>query len=98
MNARIKQYILIAVAAVALYFVMNNHFIFYGRQVHLLKKSSLHLHYTFFSIKEKKPEKIMEIDQLREAGVGDLLVELGIINEEQKNQLENQYSYSSQRP
>ena len=93
MNARIKQYILIVVAAFALYFIMNNHFIFYGTQVHLLKKSSLHLHYTFFSIKAKNPDNIMKIDYLREAGVGDLLVELGIINEEQKNQLESRYSY-----
>ena len=93
MNARIKQYLLIAVAAVALYFVMNNHFIFYGTQVHLLKKSSMHLHYTFFSIKEKKPDNIMKIDYLREAGIGDLLVELDIINEEQRSQLENKYSY-----
>ncbi len=35
----------------------------------------------------------MKIDYLREAGIGDLLVELDIINEEQKNQLENKYSY-----
>jgi hypothetical protein len=92
MNARIKQYILIAVAAVALYFIMDNHFIFDGPQVHLLKKSSLHLHYTFFSVRAKNPENIMKIDYLREAGIGDLLVELDIINEEQKNQLENRYS------
>jgi len=93
MNSRIKQYLLIAVAAVALYFVMNNHFIFYGTQVHLLKKSSMHLHYTFFSLKEKKPDNIMKIDHLREAGIGDLLVELDIINEEQRSQLESRYSY-----
>jgi hypothetical protein len=93
MNARIKQYILIAVAAAALYYVMDNHFIFNGTEVHLLKKTSLHLHYTFFSVKDKKPENIMQIDYLREAGIGDLLVELGIINEEQEGQLENQYSY-----
>ena len=48
MNARIKQYLLIAVAAVALYFVLTNHFIFYGTAVHLLKKSSPNLHYTFY--------------------------------------------------
>ena len=93
MNSRIKQYILIAVAAVALYYVMDNHFIFNGTEVHLLKKTSLHLHYTFFSVKDKKPENIMQIDYLREAGIGDLLVELGIINEEQESQLEDQYSY-----
>ena len=93
MNARIKQYILIAIAAGALYFLANNHFIFYGSHVYLLKKTSLHLNYTFYSLKEKKPANIMEIDTLREAGIGDLLVKLGIINEEQKSQLEDQYSY-----
>ena len=93
MNSRIKQYILIAVLAAAGYFLVNNHFIFHGRQVHLLKKTSYHLHYTFYSIKEKKPSTIMKISYLREAGIGDLLVELGIIDEEQKTQLESEYSY-----
>jgi hypothetical protein len=93
MSARIKQYILIAAAAVAAYYIMDNHFIFYGREVHLLKKTSLHLHYTFFSLKGKNPANIMKIDYLREAGIGDLLVELGLITEEQKTQLEDQYAY-----
>ena len=93
MNVRIKQYILIAILAAAGYFIMSNHIIFYGADVHLLKKSSLHLHYTFYSIKQKKPAVIMEIDYLREAGIGDLLVDLGIINAEKKNRLETLDSY-----
>ena len=93
MNARFKQYILIAILAAVGYFIMNNHIIFNGKDVHLLTKSSLHLHYTFYSIKQKKPEVIMDIDYLREAGIGDLLVELGIINEETKTRLESQYYY-----
>ena len=91
MNSRIKQYVLIAIAAAAGYFIMSNHIIFNGRDVHLLEKSSLHLHYTFYSIKQKKPSVIMEIDYLREAGIGDLLVELGIIDEEEQSRLESQY-------
>jgi hypothetical protein len=93
MNVRIKQYVLLAILAAVGYFIMSNHIIFYGTNVHLLKKSSLHLHYTFYSIKHKKPEVIMEIDYLREAGIGDLLVDLRIINEEQKSRLETQYYY-----
>lgn len=93
MNKRIKQYLLIAVIGVAGYFLVNNHFIFYGHDVHLLKKTSFHLNYTFYSIKEKRPSNIMKIDYLREAGIGDLLVELGIIDEEQRRQLESEYSY-----
>jgi len=93
MNSRIKQYILIAVIAVAGYFLVNNHFIFNGRHVYLLKKTTPHLHFTFFSINGKKPRVIMKNSFLREAGIGDLLVELGIIDEEQKTQLESEYSY-----
>ena len=92
MNKRIKQYILIVVLAGAAYFMMSNHFIFYGTNIHLLKKPELHLHYTFFSIKEKRPSSIMKIDYLREAGIGDLLVELGMIDEEKRAMLENEYS------
>lgn len=93
MNSRIKQYILIAIIAAAGYFIMSNHFIFYGTKIHLLKKPTLHLHYTFFSVKEKRPSSVMKIDYLREAGIGDLLVELGMIDEEQKTKLESEYSY-----
>ena len=91
MNARIKHYIFIAILAAAGYFIMDNHFIIHGKDVHLLKKTSLHLHYTFFSLKEKKPANIIKIDYLRDAGIGDLLVEVGIINEEQRFKLESEY-------
>jgi hypothetical protein len=33
----------------------------------------------------------MKIDYLREAGIGDLLVDLGIIDNEEKSRLESQY-------
>ena len=91
MNVRIKQYILIGILAAAAYFIMDNHFIIDGNEVHRLKKTSLHLHYTFFSLKEKKPEKIMQIDYLREAGIGELLVELGLMSEDQRFKLESEY-------
>jgi hypothetical protein len=93
MNIRIKQYLLIAILAAAGYFIMSHHIIINGMNVYLLKKSSLHLHYTFYSIKHKKPAVIMEIDYLREAGIGDLLVDLGIINQEKKSRLETQDYY-----
>jgi hypothetical protein len=41
-------------------------------------------HYTFFSLHQKKPEAVMKIKQLREDGIGDLLVELGLLTEQQK--------------
>lgn len=75
------------------YFLLSNHFIFEGMQVYLLKKNGLNLHYTFYSITQKNPETIIMVDKLREAGIGDLLVELGKITEEERFQLESQFGY-----
>jgi hypothetical protein len=94
---RIKGYLLIAAAGAAVYFLLSNHIIFYGREasvvqnIYLLDKTKLNLHHTFFSLHQKKPEAIMKIKQLREAGIGDLLVEIGLLTEQEKNRLENLY-------
>jgi hypothetical protein len=91
MKSRIKQYLLIALVVAAGYFIMNNHLIFDGKKVYLLEKTSLHLHYTFFSINQKKPDTIMKVDELRDAGIGELLVELGKMSSEDKYRLESKY-------
>jgi hypothetical protein len=93
MKQRIKQYIFIALAAAALYFVLDNHFVFYGRDVHLLKKTSLNLHNTFVSLDNKRPESVLKIDRLRDAGIGDLLVDLNLLTEDKKNRLEAKFDY-----
>ncbi len=93
MKTRIRNYLLIALAVAAGYFFMDNHIIFDGKEVHLLQKTSLHLHYTFYSISSKKPDTIMKVDELRNAGIGDLLVDLGKITSEQRYKLESKYGY-----
>ncbi|MBT8371869.1 MAG: hypothetical protein KJO34_12965 [Deltaproteobacteria bacterium] len=93
MKDRLKQYILIAVAAAALYFVLDNHFIISGYQVRTLKKAEMNLHDTFVSLDNKRPESVLKNDRLREAGIGDLLVEFGMISEEKKTRLENKFDY-----
>ena len=99
---RIKQYLLIAAGIGVLYFFMSNHIIFdpnaddwLDLDVYLLKKDSLHLHYTFYSLSNKKPETIMAIDYLRNAKepIGELLVELGIISVDERSRLEAKYEY-----
>ncbi len=89
----IRNYILIALAAYGLYFIVDHHFIIDvdGKDVYLLKKSELTLSYTFFNIKDRKIESIMKIDDLRRDGIGDLLVELELITEEKKNKLEAKF-------
>ena len=91
MKQKIKKYLLIGLAATVFYFILSNHYIVDGRDVHLLKKTSLHLHETFVSIINERPETILRNDVLRDAGIGDLFVELEIMTEEEKNLLESKY-------
>ena len=91
MKQKLKKYLLIGLAATVFYFILSNHYIVDGRDVYLLKKTSLHLHETFVSISNERPETILRNDVLRDAGIGDLFVELEIMTEEEKDLLESKY-------
>ncbi len=97
MWSRIKTYLFLAVVGGAVYFLLSHHVIFYGEEanviqnIYLLKKSKLNLHHTFYSLHQKKPDAVMKIAQLRENGIGDLLVQLGLLSESEKTRLENLY-------
>jgi hypothetical protein len=93
MKQRLKQYFLIALAAAAIYFALDNHFIFSENRFHLLQKTTLNLHDTFVSLDHKRPETIMENEDLRDAGIGDLMVELGMLGDEEKQRLESKFAY-----
>ena len=62
MKEKIKHYLLIALAVVTTYFILDNHFIIHGRNVRLLKKTSLNLHHTFVSLDNKTPAAGYRID------------------------------------
>ncbi|MBW2093614.1 MAG: hypothetical protein JRI80_01880 [Deltaproteobacteria bacterium] len=87
-----KKKILFWVLALgASYFLLSYHIIFFGKQPRLLKKSHLTLNYTFFSVQSKPNQKIMAIDDLREDGIADLLVEEGKMKEEERDLYLEQY-------
>lgn len=52
----------------------------------MLKKSELTLEYTFVNTKGRSNKALMKIDQLREDGIGDLLVDMGHMSEEEKEE------------
>lgn len=97
MGSRLKQYLLIAAAGAALYFLLSNHIIFHGQEanfvknIYLLKKTKPHLHETFVSLNQKSPEAIMKVRVLREAGIGELLVEIGMIDDAGRRRLESKF-------
>jgi len=91
MKQRIKQYLLIGLAATVFYFILDNHYIVDGPDIYLLKKTSLHLHETFVSISNERPQTVLKNEILREAGIGELFVELEMITEDEMNRLVSKY-------
>jgi len=93
MLQRLKHYALIAVAGFLLWGIMANHFILEGRHIHLLRKTELNLHDTFISLHNKKPAVLLKNERLREAGIGELLVDLGLLTEDERYSLESKFRY-----
>jgi hypothetical protein len=87
----LKKLIFWAVILTCGYFVLSNHFIFIGSSPHILKKSRLTLEYTIFSTQGKSIESIMNVDDLRNDGIGELLVKKGRITEDQLQAILEKY-------
>ena len=82
-----KKLIVWACVAGAAYFILSNHFIFVGGTPKILKKSNITLENTFFSTQSKTNESILKVDELRKAGIGPLLVQMGRITEDELERL-----------
>jgi len=91
MLQKIKHYILIGILLAIGYLLASQHIIIVDKNFKLLKKSYLSFEYTFYIITDKDPEDIMRIDLLRDAGIGDLMVELDMLTEVEKDALEKEY-------
>lgn len=83
MMRQLKKYLIWALAAGAFYFILSHHFIIVGRSVKLLKKAKLSLNYTIFSTKGMSNKAILSIPELREVGIGQLLLKSGKISEDE---------------
>lgn len=91
MSKRIKKTILWGAVVALFYFLLSHHIVFVGSNIRLLRKSHLTLEYTIFSTQGKTNESIMDVDQMRRDGIGDLLVSMGRMSQEQLNRLLAKY-------
>jgi hypothetical protein len=91
MQRGLKKLVIWVVIISCGYFVLSTHFIFIGTDLRLLKKSHLTLEYTIFSTQGKSIESIMNVDALRNDGIGRLLVEKGKITDDQLDAILEKY-------
>lgn len=91
MQKGLKKLVIWVVILACGYFILSYHFIFIGSDLRLLKKSKLTLEYTVFSTQGKSIESIMNVDDLRKDGIGDLLVEAGKITQDQLDAILEMY-------
>ena len=90
----IKKYLLYAALIGLVYMLLANHYIYIGgKDFRILKKESLNLKYTFYSVQNKSPASIIKIDDLRWAGIGDILYEEGLVSKDQQVTLEQKFEY-----
>ena len=68
-----------------MYILLNYHFIFSGSSVKFLRKATPTLECTFYSIDNKTNKLILSREDLVDAGIADLLVEVGRMSEEHRD-------------
>jgi hypothetical protein len=87
----LKKYLIWGALAAILYGLLSYHIIIIGKSVRLLEKSELTLNYTFYSVMSKEISTIMAIDDLRNNGIGKILLEEGLMTREEYNKYMDKY-------
>jgi hypothetical protein len=72
----------------AFYYLLSHHIIFTDfKDFDVLKKEELTFKYTFFSLKQGVPEQILKISELKNAGIGEVLVSREMVSQKELEQL-----------
>jgi hypothetical protein len=88
----IKRVLFWGCVVAVFYLFLGFHFIYIGgKDFRMLKKERFTLNYTFFSIALRTKEGILAIDELRRAGIADILVDIGFMSEADKERILEKY-------
>ena len=91
MKSKLKKGLVWGIVGAVFYFLLSYHIVFIGSSIRLLKKSHLTLEYTIFSTQGKTNESILGVEEMREDGIGELLVDMGKLSEDELNRLLQKY-------
>jgi len=92
----LKKWLIWAALGALLYGALSVHIVIIGKKPHFLRKEKLTLEYTFYSIHGKRLQTIMQVDALRRAGIGELLVEEGKMSEKDYERYLQEYGYEDE--
>ncbi|GBC63389.1 hypothetical protein DENIS_4383 [Desulfonema ishimotonii] len=101
MASKIKKIIFLAILGYIIYFLLGHHLIFFGRNVEILQKQTLNLKNTFYSVGDRKEieykglENMLANEDLREAGLGELLIEKDLISQKELEDAESKIDYGN---
>ena len=90
----VKKIVLWGSLAAAFYMLLAFHYIYFGGlKIKMLKKTNFTLMETFNDLSSEAitNKKILQNDALRDAGLADLLVEMGRMSEKERNKIMAQY-------
>jgi len=93
MRKKIMQVVILAAVGVLVYFFLSNHFFIYGSNFTYYEKSSLTLTNTFINVEPtefRTVRKMLQDEELQEAGVAEALVELEVLPQEEVDRLEKE--------
>ena len=96
MGSVLKKWLIWAALGALLYGMLSYHIIIIGKSPHVLKKEERTLEYTFYSTHSKRQETMMQIDALRRAGIGELLVDAGEMSETEYERYLKKYGYEDE--
>lgn len=91
MTTRIRNLIIMGILLGGVYFLASRHIVMHETEFGIIKKQELTFEYTFVNLTNRRAEDIMRIDVLREAGIGDVMVDMGLISEANRDELETWY-------
>ncbi|MBT8341474.1 MAG: hypothetical protein HKP58_03765 [Desulfatitalea sp.] len=84
MVSRIRNYVLIALAIGAFYYLLSHHFILYGwTTFDVLRKDHYTMQSSFVMLSQNSPQELIGNDLLRAAGIEDILIEKGLVSPEE---------------